>query len=76
MADFEIKGFEEGWLLTPTIGASRLWCQSNLEHEVRKSGAGRKDHPAARVKAAFSDYIRKHPAGEGQMKRPRSSRLA
>ncbi len=40
MADFEIKGFEEGWLLTPITRASRLWCQSNLAHEVRKSGAG------------------------------------
>ena len=38
MADFEIKGIGEGWLLTPTTRASRLWCQSNLAHEVRKSG--------------------------------------
>ena len=40
MADFEIKGIGESWLLTPTTRASRLWCQSNLAHEVRKSGDG------------------------------------
>jgi hypothetical protein len=40
MADFEIKRFDEGWLLTPITRASRLWCQSNLAHEVRKSGVG------------------------------------
>jgi hypothetical protein len=40
MADFEIKGIEEGWLLTPITRASRLWCQSNLAHELRKSGDG------------------------------------
>ena len=40
MADFEIKGIGEGWLLIPTTRALRLWCQSNLAHEVRKSGHG------------------------------------
>ncbi len=40
MADFDIKGTGEGWLLTSTTRASRLWCQSNLAHEVRKSGDG------------------------------------
>ena len=29
--------------------------------DLPKRSRGRKDHPAARVKAAFSDYIRKHP---------------
>ena len=40
MADFEIKGAGEGWLLTPTSRASRAWCQSNLANEVRESGDG------------------------------------
>ena len=40
MADFEIKVNGEDWLLTSTTRASRLWCQSNLAHEDRKSGDG------------------------------------
>ncbi len=39
----EACGRTEDWvsaLLTPTTRASRLWCQSNLAHEVRKSGDG------------------------------------
>ncbi len=40
MADFDIKGIGEVWLLTPTTRASRLWCQSSLAHEARKSGDG------------------------------------
>ena len=38
VADFEIKEFGEGWLLTPTSHASRAWCQSNLADEFWKSG--------------------------------------
>ena len=40
MADFEIKGIEAGWLLTPTTRASRIWCQSNLPEEVCRIGDG------------------------------------
>ena len=40
MSDFDIKGFGEDWLLTPTSRASRVWCQSKLADEVRKSGDG------------------------------------
>ncbi len=40
MADLEIKGIGEGWLLTPTSRASRAWCRSNLADEVRKSRDG------------------------------------
>jgi hypothetical protein len=40
MADFEIKGFEDAWLLTPTSRVSRLWCRSNLSDVVRRAGDG------------------------------------
>lgn len=40
MAEFEIKGFEDAWLLTPTSRASRMWCKSNLADVVRRVGDG------------------------------------
>ncbi len=40
MADFQIQQIGESWLLTPTSRASRLWYQSNLSPEDRKSGDG------------------------------------
>ena len=57
MADFEIKGTGEGWLLTPTSRASRAWCQSNLANEVRKSGDGYmvEEHLMLRIIEQFMD---------------------
>lgn len=40
VADFEIRGFGKGWLLTPTSRISRTWCQFNLADEIRKCGDG------------------------------------
>ena len=40
VADFEIKVIEEGWLLTPTTRAARLWCKSHLTAEAHKAGDG------------------------------------
>ncbi len=40
VADFEIKGFGEGYLLLPASRASRAWCQSNLSDDVPMSGDG------------------------------------
>ena len=40
MADFEIQGFGNDWLLTPTSRASRRWCRSNMSDEVPMTGEG------------------------------------
>jgi hypothetical protein len=42
-------------LTEPEVYKKAFWS------DLPKRSRGRKDHPAARVKAAFSDYIRKHP---------------
>ena len=38
VTDFEIEGFGQDWLLTPTSRASRRWCRSNMSDEVPMAG--------------------------------------
>ena len=40
MADFEIKGFGDDWLLIPTSRASQAWCRSNMTEDLPRSGEG------------------------------------